>query len=114
MCRRNLGRASHRYAIAWFDILGTDSIAYGGLKKNWTPPRKFGGIPRVSTRFSESMENKQADAGRAGQTPVARPNSQARSGRGRYHFPFTADNEQDRQPYPIDPYFVICDDHMWP
>ena len=32
----------------------------------WTSPRKSGGIPRVSTRFSVSMENEQADAGRDG------------------------------------------------
>ena len=31
--------------------------------------RKSGGIPWVSTRFSLSMENEQADAGRDGGTP---------------------------------------------
>ena len=40
-------------------------MAYGGFKINkWTPPRGSGGIPQVSTRFSLSMENEQADAGR--------------------------------------------------
>ena len=41
-----------------------------------------GGIPRVSTIFSRSMDNKQADAGRDyGRTHLARPNSQeARTG----------------------------------
>ena len=32
----------------------------------WTLPRKSGGISRVSTKFSLSMENEQADAGRDG------------------------------------------------
>ena len=32
----------------------------------WTPLRKSGGIPQVSTRFSLNMENEQADAGRDG------------------------------------------------
>ena len=43
-------------------------MAYGGLDK-WTPPRKSGEIPRVSTRFSLSMENEKADAGRDGRRP---------------------------------------------
>ena len=40
-------------------------MAYGGLNKKWMPPRKSGGILRVSTinRFSPSVENEQADAG---------------------------------------------------
>ena len=52
----------------------------------WTPPRKAGGIPYVSTRFSLSMENDQDDAGRDGRTRLARPNSQARLGIGEYSF----------------------------
>ena len=49
-------------------------MAYGGKNKR-TPPR-------VCTRFSLSMENEQADAGQDGQTCLARPNSQARTGIG--------------------------------
>ena len=49
-----------------------------GINK-WTPPRKSGGIPSVSTRFSMSIENEQADRGRDGRTRLARPNSQART-----------------------------------
>ena len=45
----------------------------------WTPPRKAGGIPWLSTRFSMSVENEQADAGRDGQTCLARPDSRART-----------------------------------
>ena len=50
------------------------------------PPRKSEGIPWVSTRFSLSMENEQADAGRDGQTRLARPSSQAQTGTGNYQF----------------------------
>ena len=46
----------------------------------WTPSRKAGGIPRVRTRLSLSVENEQADAERDGRTCLARPNSQARTG----------------------------------
>ena len=27
--------------------------------------------------------------------------------------PYSADHEQDWQPYPVDPYSVICDDHTY-
>ena len=29
-------------------------------------------------------------------------------GHGNIHFPFSADYEQDWQPYPVDPYPLIC------
>ena len=29
------------------------------------------------------------------------------------NFPCSADHEQDWQPYPVDPYSVICDDHTY-
>ena len=32
-------------------------------------------------------------------------------GQGDIHFPCSADHEQDWQPYPVDPYSAICDDH---
>ena len=28
-------------------------------------------------------------------------------------FPYSADHGQDWQPYPVDPYFAICDDHTY-
>ena len=31
---------------------------------------------------------------------------------GNIHFPCSADHEQDWQPYPVDPYSAICDDHI--
>ena len=29
------------------------------------------------------------------------------------HFPCSGDHEQDWQPYPVDPYSAICDDHTY-
>ena len=34
-------------------------------------------------------------------------------GQGNIHFPCSADNEQDWQPYPVDPYSAVCDDHTY-
>ena len=34
-------------------------------------------------------------------------------GQGNIHFPCSADHEQDWQPYPVDSYSVICDDHTY-
>ena len=78
-----------------------------------TPPRKLGGIPRVSTRFSLSM-------GMSRLTPDGTAELVSRDqilrharGQGNIHFPCSADNEQDWQPYPVDPYSAICDDHIY-
>ena len=34
-------------------------------------------------------------------------------GQGSIHFSCSADHEQDWQPYPVDPYSAICDDHTY-
>ena len=34
-------------------------------------------------------------------------------GQGNIHFPCSADHVQDWQPYPVDPYSAICDDHTY-
>ena len=34
-------------------------------------------------------------------------------GQGDVHFFCSADQEQDWQPYPVDPYSAICDDHTY-
>ena len=34
-------------------------------------------------------------------------------GQGNIHFPYSADHEQDWQPYPVDPYSAILDDHTY-
>ena len=33
--------------------------------------------------------------------------------KGNINLPSSADHEQDRQPYPVDPYSAICDDHAY-
>ena len=54
------------------------------------------------TRFRLSIENEQADAGRDGE-PVPRDQILRREQglQGNVHFPCSADNEQDWQPYPV-------------
>ena len=34
-------------------------------------------------------------------------------GQGNVHFPCSAGHEQDWQPYPVDPYSALCDDHTY-
>ena len=34
-------------------------------------------------------------------------------GQGNINFPCSADHEQDWQPYPVDPYSAICNDHTY-
>ena len=34
-------------------------------------------------------------------------------GHGNMYFPCSADHVQDWQPYPVDPYSAICDDHTY-
>ena len=44
--------------------------------------------------------------------PVSRDQTLRRErGQGNVCSPGSADHEQDWQPYPVDPYFAICDDH---
>ena len=46
--------------------------------------------------------------------PVSRDQILRRGrGRGNIHFPCSADHEQDWQPYPVDSYSAICDDHTY-
>ena len=46
----------------------------------------------LNVRFSFGAENERADAGRDGQTRLARPNSQARTGTKKKTFPTSADH----------------------
>ena len=48
--------------------------------------------------------------------PVSRDQMLSRHvrGQGDIHFPCSADHEQDWQPYPVDPYSGIRDDHTSP
>ena len=53
-------------------------MAVDGINK-WTPSWKAGEISRVSTRFSSSVEDERADAGRDSRTRFARLNFQAQT-----------------------------------
>ena len=74
---------------------------------------ELGRNPVSKHQIQPEYGDEQADAGRDGWTRLARPNSQARTGTGEYYFPCSADHEQDWQPYPVDPYSAICDDHTY-
>ena len=74
---------------------------------------ELGRNPVSKHQIQPEYGDEQANAGRDGLTRFARPNSQARTGTGEYYFPCSADHEQDWQPYPVDPYSAICDDHTY-
>ena len=74
---------------------------------------ELGRNPVSKHQIQPEYGDEQADAGRDGWTRLARPNSQTRTGTGEYYFPCSADHEQDWQPYPVDPYSAICDDHTY-
>ena len=67
----------------------------------------------VSTRSSLSMEMSRLTRDGTAE-PVSRDQilKHAR-GQGNIHLPCSADHEQDWQPYPVDPYSAICDDHTY-
>ena len=74
---------------------------------------ELGRNPVSKHQIQPEYGEEQADAGRDGWTRFAGPNSPARTGTGNIHFLCSADYEQDCQPYPVDPYSVICDDHTY-
>ena len=46
--------------------------------------------------------------------PISRDQSFRRErGQKNVYFPCLVDHEQDRQPYPVDPYSAVCDDHTY-
>ena len=74
---------------------------------------EHGRNPVSKHQIQPEYGDEQADAGRDCRTRLPNPNSQARTRTGKYHFPCSADHEQDWQPYPVDPYSAICDDHTY-
>ena len=68
----------------------------------------------VSTRFSPSMKMSRLTRDETAE-PVSRDQILRHArGQGNIHFPCSgADHEQDWQPYPVDPYSAICDDHTY-
>ena len=73
---------------------------------------ELGRNPVSKHQIQPEYGDEQADAGRDCRSRLARSNSPARTRTGKY-FPCSADHEQDWQPYPVDPYAAICDDHMY-
>ena len=64
-------------------------------------------------RFSLSMEMSRLTRDGTAE-PVSRDQIlRYARGQGNIHFPCSADHEQDWQPYPVDPYSAICDDHTY-
>ena len=65
------------------------------------------------SRFSLSMEMSRLTRDGTAE-PVSRDQI-LRHARGQenVHFPCSADHEQDWQPYPVDPYSAVCDDHTY-
>ena len=73
---------------------------------------ELGRNPEVSTRFSLSMEMSRLTRDGTAE-PVSRDQI-LRHARGQGNiFSCSADHEQDWQPYPVDPYSAICDDHTY-
>ena len=67
----------------------------------------------VSTRFSLRMEMSRLTRDGTAE-PVSRDQILRHArGQGNVHFPCSADHDQDWQPYPVDPYSAICDDHTY-
>ena len=65
------------------------------------------------TRFSLSMEMSRLTRDGTAE-PVSRDQILRHArGQGNIHFPCSADHEQDWQPYPVDPYSAVCDDHTY-
>ena len=85
-------------------------MAYGGLNLFMDAAAELGRNPVSKHQIEPKYGDEQADAGRDCRTRLARPNSQARTRTGKFHFPFSADHVQDWQPYPVDPYSCyMCD-----
>ena len=61
-------------------------MAYGGLNKQMDAAAELGRNPVSKHQIQPDNGDEQADAGRDCQTRFARPNSQARTGTGKYYF----------------------------
>ena len=75
---------------------------------------ELGRNPASKHQIQRKYEYEQADVGRDCRTRLARPNSQARTGTGKYQFPSPADHEQDDNLHPVDPYSCHMCDHAYP
>ena len=65
------------------------------------------------SRFSLSMEMSRLTRDGTAETVSRDQILRRERGQGSIHFPRSADHEQDRQPYPVDPSLAVCDDHTY-
>ena len=65
------------------------------------------------TRFSLSMEMSRLTRDGTAESVSRDQILRHARGQGNVHFPCSADHGQDWQPYPVDPYSAICDDHTY-
>ena len=85
-------------------------MAYGGFIMD--AAAELGTNPVSKHQIQPEYGDEQADDGTA--EPVSRDQILRHArGQGKVHFPCSADHEQDWQPYPVDPYSAICDDHTY-
>ena len=68
---------------------------------------ELGRNPVSKDQIQPEYGDEQANAGRDCRIRLARPNSQARTRTGKVHFPCSADDVQDRQPYQVDPILLL-------
>ena len=69
--------------------------------------RRTAGNPSIHSRLRLSLPE---SAGWATPSPLYFRRAR---GQGNIRFLCSADHEQDWQPYPVDPYSAICDDHAY-
>ena len=74
---------------------------------------ELGRNPVSKHQIQPEYGDEQADAGRDCRTRLRDQILRHARGQGNIHFPCSADHEQDWQPYPVDPYSAICDDHTY-
>ena len=73
----------------------------------------IGGNPVTKHRFSLSTEMRRLTRDGTAETVSRDQTLRHKRGQGKHIFPCSADHEQDWQPYPVDPYSAICDDHTY-
>ena len=88
-------------------------MAYGGLNKYMDAAAEIGRNPVGKDQVQPEYGDEQADAGRDCRTCLRGQILRGERGPGNTHFPCSADHEQDWQPYPVDSYSAICDDHTY-
>ena len=72
---------------------------------------ELGRNPVSKHQIQPEYGDEQADAGRLNPSRETKFSGTHRDRRN--YFPCSADHEQDWQPYPVDPYSAICDDHTY-